>query len=175
MNNPTVPPPEPDSLNSALTRNIGALRKRRQDAEAAASLQERLAGAITRFAGSMRFVYVHLCAYGFWLAANLGWVPGVTAWDPTFVVLGMVASVEAIFLSTFILISQNRMSAMEDRRAELDLQISLLAEHEVTKLVEMVAAIADHVGIKPGREVEELKRNVAPEAVLDALERDGPF
>ena len=170
MHGPTVPPPEPQSLNSALARNIEELRKRRAQEQAAASLQERVAGAITKFTGSMRFVYVHALVYGSWIIANLGWVPGVAPWDPTFVVLAMMASVEAIFLSTFILISQNQMSAIADKRAELNLQISLLAEHEVTKLVEMVAAIADRVGVTPGAEVEELKRNVAPEAVLDALE-----
>lgn len=137
-------------------------------------MQERVAGSITRFTGSMRFVYLHTFAYGFWILANLGWFPGVRPWDPTFVVLAMIASVEAIFLSTFILISQNRMSAIADRRAELDLQISLLAEHEVTKLVEMVAAIAEQVGVSPAHEVDELKRSVAPEAVLDALEEGVP-
>lgn len=172
MDGPTVQPPEPSSLNTALTRNIEALRRRRAEEEAAASAQERVAGAITRFTGSMRFVYLHALAYGFWIIANLGWFPGIGRWDSTFVVLAMIASVEAIFLSTFILISQNRMSVISERRAELDLQISLLAEHEVTKLVEMVSAIADQLGVSPGREVEELKRNVAPEAVLDALERD---
>ena len=171
---PTIPPPGPRSLNSALARNIEALRTRRAPEEAAASLQERVAGSITRFTGSMRFVYLHTFAYGFWILANLGWFPGVRPWDPTFVVLAMIASVEAIFLSTFILISQNRMSAIADRRAELDLQISLLAEHEVTKLVEMVAAIAEKVGVSPAQEVDELKRSVAPEAVLDALEEGVP-
>jgi uncharacterized membrane protein len=174
MDGPTVKPPEPDSLNSALSRNIEALRKRRSAEEAAASFEARIAGAITRFTGSMRFVYLHACLYGFWIVANLGWVPGVPRWDESFVVLAMLASVEAIFLSTFILISQNRMAAIADRRAELDLQISLLAEHEVTKVVEMVAAIADHLGVQRGGEVEELKRNVAPEAVLDALDGDRP-
>lgn len=174
MDGPTVPPPEPSSLNTALARNIEALRRRRADEEASASTQERVAGAITRFTGSMRFVYLHAAAYGFWIVANLGWIPGVPRWDETFVVLAMMASVEAIFLSTFILISQNRMSAISEKRAELDLQISLLAEHEVTKLVEMVSAIADKLEVSSGSEVEELKRNVAPEAVLDALERDEP-
>jgi len=174
MEGPTVPPPEPRSLNTALRRNIDALRKRRADEEATASAEQRIAGAITRFTGSMRFVYIHGLAYGFWIVANLGWVPGVPRWDETFVVLAMIASVEAIFLSTFILISQNRMSAIADRRAELDLQISLLAEHEVTKLVEMVAAIAERLGVDPAHGVDELKRNVAPEAVLDALEQEPP-
>jgi uncharacterized membrane protein len=168
---PTVPPPEPHSLNSALSRNIEALQRRRNEEEAAATSEERIAGAITRFTGSMRFVYFHAAAYGFWIIANLGWVPGLAPWDATFVVLAMIASVEAIFLSTFILISQNRMAAVADRRAELDLQISLLTEHEVTKLVEMVAAMSDRVGVRPSGEVDELKRNVAPEAVLDAIER----
>jgi uncharacterized membrane protein len=59
----------------------------------------------------------------------------------------MVASVEAIFLSTFILISQNRMAAAADKRADLDLQINLLAEHEVTKLIALVSSIADRTGV----------------------------
>jgi uncharacterized membrane protein len=84
----------------------------------------------------------------------------------------MIASVEAIFLSTFILITQNRMAAKADRRAELDLQVSLLAEHEITKLVQLVAEMAQRMGVpEAGRgDVEELKRTVAPEAVLDAIE-----
>jgi uncharacterized membrane protein len=120
----------------------------------------------------MRFVYLHLAVFGFWIVANLGWVPGVPQWDESFVVLAMIASVEAIFLSTFVLISQNRMAAAADKRADLDLQINLLSEHEVTKLVAMVSAISEHLGLQDvaGDEVEELKRNVAPEAVLDAIE-----
>jgi uncharacterized membrane protein len=119
----------------------------------------------------MAFVYVHLALYGFWIVANLGVVPGVKPWDESFVVLAMMASVEAIFLSTFILINQNRMAAVADKRADLDLQISLLTEHELTKVVAMVDAIADHLGIahEAKDEVRELKRDVAPEAVLDAI------
>jgi uncharacterized membrane protein len=172
MTKATVPPPEPRSLNSALARNIEALRVRRAEEEAAATRQEKVAGAITRFAGSMKFVHVHAAAYGFWVLANLGWVPAVPQWDSSFIVLAMIASVEAIFLSTFILISQNRMAAASDRRAELDLQVSLLSEHEITKLVEMVSAVADRLEVARPREVEELKRNIAPEAVLDALEEE---
>lgn len=120
----------------------------------------------------MSFVYLHLVIFGFWIVANLGWVPLVRAWDPSFVVLAMIASVEAIFLSTFVLISQNRMTAAADKRADLDLQINLLTEHEVTKLVSMVSELSKHFGLThvTGAEVEELKRNVAPEAVLDAIE-----
>jgi uncharacterized membrane protein len=88
----------------------------------------------------------------------------------------MIASVEAIFLSTFVLISQNRMAGAADKRADLDLQISLLAEHEVTRLVTLVSGIADRMGVKTeaDADVEEITRDVAPEAVLDELEAAEP-
>jgi uncharacterized membrane protein len=173
---PTYPPPQPPGLSPVLERNIRALQLRREREEKEASAEERLAEAITRFTGSMRFVYLHLALFGFWVAANLGWVPGVPAWDPSFVVLAMVASVEAIFLSTFVLISQNRMAAAADKRADLDLQVSLLAEHEVTRLVTLVSGIADRLGVETeaDAEVEEIARDVAPEAVLDELEAPEP-
>ena len=160
------------SLNSALRRNIDALRRRRTEEESRAGFEERLASAITRFTGSLLFVYVHALVYGFWIIANVGWVPGARPWDPTFVVLAMVASVEAIFLSTFILITQNRMAGAADRRAELDLQVSLLAEAEITKLVELVSMIAERMEVSTAEqhEIEEMKQRVAPEAVLDAIE-----
>ena len=169
---PTIPPPGPDNLNSSLRRNIEALRRRRQGEEGRATFEERLASAITRFSGTMRFVYLHAVLYGFWIVANLGTVLGLRPWDPSFVVLAMIASVEAIFLSTFILITQNRMAAAADRRAELDLQVSLLAEAEITKLVQLVSEIAARMNIDPAREpeIEEMKQMVAPEAVLDAIE-----
>jgi uncharacterized membrane protein len=160
-----------DSLKSALSRNIDTMRRRRAEDEANASAQERLAGAISRFSGSMRFVYLHALAYGFWILANLGWVPGIEPWDPTFVVLAMIASVEAIFLSTFILINQNRMAAVADRRAELDMQIGLLSEAEITKLVQLVTEIARRMDVAAAHqpELEEMKKQVQPEAVLDAI------
>ena len=167
---PTVPPPQPGSLNSALARNIEALKQRHDEESRRAGVQEHLAHGITRFTGSFAFVYLHVAWIGFWVVANLGWVAGVPRWDPSFVILAMIASVEAIFLSTFVLITQNRMAVENDRRDALDLQISLLAEHEVTKLINLTAMIAAQVGVRPHDEIEELKRDVAPEAVLDALE-----
>ena len=160
------------SLNSSLRRNIDVLRQRRQDDEARAALDERLASAITRFAGSMRFVYVHAAVFGFWAVANLGLIPGIRPWDPSLVILATIASVEAIFLSTFILITQNRMALAAERRAELDVQITLLAEAEITKLVELVSEIAERMNLPDaeGEEIEEMKERVAPEAVLDAIE-----
>src|SRR3954463_7427042 len=173
---PTSPPPQPSGMSSALERNIRALQHRRRREEVEATAEERVAEAITRFTGSMRFVYLHLAFFGFWIVANLGWVPRVPRWDPSFVVLAMMASVEAIFLSTFVLISQNRMAATADKRADLDLQVGLLAEHEITKLVTLVSGIADKLGVKAVAEAEldEIRQDVAPEAVLDEIEAAEP-
>jgi uncharacterized membrane protein len=167
---PTVAPPDPPGLASVLERNIRALEERRRREEASASGQTRAAEAITRFTGSMAFVYLHVALVGGWLLVNLGLV-GLEPFDPTFVGLATWASVEAIFLSTFVLISQNRSAVVAARRADLDLQISLLAEHEVTRLLQLVSAVADKLGVVEAKdpELRELERDVAPEAVLDEL------
>lgn len=171
----TAPPVSPPGLSPVLERNIQAMRERRRQEEAAASAQDRLAEAITRFTGSMAFVWLHAALYGAWIVVNLGWIPGVPRFDPTFVVLAMAASVEAIFLSTFVLINQNRMQAIADRRADLDLQITLLSEHELTRLATLVAAIAERLDVRTpvDQELPEIERDVAPEAVLDELENGG--
>ena len=168
---PTVQPPRPPGLASVLERNIRALEERRRREEAEASGGARLAELITRFTGSMPFVYLHVAVVAGWIGVNTGLIPGVPRWDPTFVIMATWASVEAIFLSTFVLISQNRSMAVAARRADLDLQISLLAEHEVTRLLSLVSAVAEKLGVDGARdpELDELKRDVAPEAVLDEL------
>ena len=171
---PTVAPPQPASLSSSLERNIHALAERRRREAASATLENRIAEAITSFTGSMRFVYLHMALFGAWILINLGLIPGAPRFDPSFVVLAMAASVEAIFLSTFVLISQNRTSAAADKRADLDLQISLLAEHELTKLASVIDAIAARLDVRAGTdpEMDEIKRDVAPEAVLDEIEAE---
>lgn len=163
-------------ITRVLARNIRALEQRRRQEEAQARWSERVAEAITRFTGSMLSVLLHAAFFGLWVLANLGWVPGIEPWDPSFVTLAMIASVEAIFLTTFILISQNRMAAAEKKRAELDLQISLLAEDEITELAKLTAAIAERLGVVAQGEaaVEEVVQPIAPEAVLDALESTPP-
>jgi uncharacterized membrane protein len=162
------------ALSPTLTRNIEAILERRRAKAKAASLEEKAAATISRFAGSMMFVYIHLVLFGAWILINVGLVSVVPAWDSSLVVLAMIASVEAIFLSTFVLINQNRMAAEDDARSDLDLQINLLNEHETTRLIAMVDAVAQHLGVEVMQdgEIEEMKRDVAPEAVLDRLEAE---
>lgn len=159
-------------MSDVVERNIPALLSRRNQEDQAKRAGDRIADAIGRFAGSMRFVYIHLVVFGLWIVVNLGWTP-LAAFDPTFVILAMFASVEAIFLSTFVLITQNRMAAQADRRADLDLHISLLAEHEVTRLITLVSAMAQRMGVEPPvshPELAELEKDVDPEKVLEKIE-----
>ncbi len=165
--------PPASGLAPAMTRNIEALSERRRQGDRARPLSERVADRITGFTGSMRFVLLHLLAFGAWTVINVGITP-VPQFDSSFVGLATLASVEAIFLSTFVLISQNRMQAQADARADLDLHVSLLAEHEVTRLVSLVTSIADRMGVAEAAdpELSELAQDVAPERVLDHLEAD---
>ncbi|WP_284348060.1 DUF1003 domain-containing protein [Roseisolibacter agri] len=175
-----APPPErrahdrvePPNVAAVVERNITALLERRRADDARRGSQVRAADAITRFTGSLTFVYIHLVLFGAWIVVNVGWIPAIPAFDRSFTVLAMAASVEAIFLSTFVLISQNRMQAQADKRADLDLQISLLAEHEVTQLITLVREMARRMGVAQAQDpaLDELARDIRPEVVLTRME-----
>lgn len=169
------PQEDKSELLRVVGKNVEALVQRSRESEHKRTFEQRVADAITRFSGSMKFVYIHVVVYGLWITMNLGWIPG-PRFDPTFVILAMEASVEAIFLSTFILITQNRMSAMAERRAELDLQISLLAEHEITKMLTLVSEIASRMQVENARNPEftGLQQDIQPQDVLDEIEKKQP-
>lgn len=155
---------------SVVARNIDALLQRQTREQERRTMQQRIADAITGAAGSLPFVYVHLAIVVVWILINIGWTP-LEPFDPTFVLLATAASVEAIFLSTFVLVTQNRMQRESDRRANLDLQISLLTEHELTRVIQLVDAIAAKLGAQvPIPELDELQQDVSPEQVLDAID-----
>jgi uncharacterized membrane protein len=161
------------ALADVIEKNICTLLEIREEFERSKGIQDRAADAITRFSGSMFFVYVHVAWFGLWIALNLGWL-GVRPFDPfPFGLLTMVVSLEAIFLSTFVLISQNRMGAVADKRADLDVQIDLLAEHEITRILMLVDAMAKKMGIPDANdsEIEDLARDVKPEEVIQEMEK----
>jgi uncharacterized membrane protein len=162
---------KPSDGPSVVARNIEALLQRQSQEQRSRTLEQRIADTITDAAGSLPFVYVHLAIVAAWTVVNIGWTP-LEPFDPTFVLLATAASVEAIFLSTFVLVTQNRMQREADRRADLDLQISLLTEHELTRVIQLVNSIATKVGAEvPIPELDELQQDVSPEQVLDAMDR----
>lgn len=164
--------PAGERMAYIVERNIKALLDRAKQEEANKTTEEKIADHITRFTGSMAFVYIHLFIFGSWIIWNLGWL-GLPPFDESFVVLAMIASVEAIFLSTFVLISQNRMMKQADKRSDLNLQVSLLAEHEITRLITLVTAMARQMQIQEAHdpEIEELSQDVHPEKVLDTMDK----
>ncbi len=158
-------------MAATLRDNIAELTARQRAEAQNAPWTDRVADRVTDFTGSMTFVFLHLLLFGGWILVNLGVVPGVPRFDPSFVVLAMIASVEAIFLSTFVLISQNRMATAADRRADLDLHVNLLAEHELTKLAELVQRIAARLDVPiDDPQFEEIRKDIEPTQVLDALD-----
>lgn len=162
-------------MNRALRANIETLSARAKEEAASAPLSHRAAARITAFAGSMTFVGVHLVLFGAWIAANTVGLPVVPKFDPSLVVLAMFASVEAIFLSTFVLISQNRMAEEANRNADLDLHISLLTEHELTRLTVLIERIARRLDVQTDDlELADIEVEVEPEKVLDALDDNKP-
>ncbi len=128
---------------------------------------------ITSFSGRMWFVYVHIVWFGLWILLNTERV-GVRAFDPfPYGLLTMIVSLEAIFLSTVVLISQNRLTGEIERRADLDLHIGLLTEHELTRVLRMLDAIQRKMGIDDDEagQLADLEMETKPEDVLAEIER----
>ena len=174
MNQPLGPdrPGRHPALASVLQNNIRTVIAHKERVAKGRSLQDRIADLFTEFSGHMNFVYLHIFWFAVWIAWNLGAL-GVEPFDPyPFGLLTMIVSLEAIFLSTFVLISQNRMGEDADRRANLHLQIGLLSEHEITRALHMLEEIQDKIGIpqEPGTDLKELEKEVRPEDVLKEIE-----
>jgi len=161
-------------LADVIDRNITTLLHLREETARRRTLQAYLADSITWFSGRMMFVYLHVLWFGAWIAVNAGLVPFLRPFDPfPYGLLTMIVSLEAIFLSTFVLISQNRLSEEADRRADLDLHIGLLTEHEVTRVLQMLDAVHRKLGIEieGDTELAQLEMDTRPEDVLAEIHR----
>jgi len=160
-------------LAAVVERNIASINRNKKEHEASKSFEQRLADRLTSFTGSMWFVYLHTAWFVLWIVVNLGLL-GLPAFDPPpFGVLTLIVSLEAIFLSTFVLISQNRDADAQERREELDLQINLLSEHEVTRILYLADLIADKLDVRrpESLELEDLEEDVEPDSLLAELHR----
>jgi uncharacterized membrane protein len=159
-------------LARVVERNVNTLLNRKKKEDRKRTVEERLVDSVTSFVSSMLSVYVHLVLFGVWIFWNTGLLPP-KPFDPSFVILAMFAAVEAIFLTTFVLIGQKRINIQADKWAELDLQVSLLTEHEVTRLLNLITAIARKMEIEEAhdKEIEELSKETHPEKVLDTMEK----
>lgn len=133
----------------AVDENVEEIQRWEQAALHGRSSAERLSDWITALAGSGPFQLGHVAWFSSWILANTHMIPGVRPFDPfPFPLLTAIVSLEAIFLALFVLASQNRLSQQSDKRAHLDLQIDLLAEREMTAVLQLLQDLTRHLDVK---------------------------
>lgn len=123
------------------------------------SLEDQAADKITSFAGTMNFVYLHTTWFLVWILINLGVLGSGLAFDTfPFGLLTLIVSLEAIFLSTFVMISQNRQAKAAELRSELDYQTDVKAEREIDVIMRTLQRIAKKQGVAIDDLLSELER-----------------
>jgi uncharacterized membrane protein len=161
------------SLNELTQRNVKIVAQLEKSANAERTPTDRLADSISAFVGSMNFVYIHIVWFGAWIAFfTLPFLPKAWRVDPfPFTFLTFVVSLEAIFLSTFILISQNHEERVARRRNHLDLQINLLSEQENSQILKMLDALHRAMNISADPETKALQEATRPDAMVEQIKR----
>lgn len=160
---------------TAVKKNIEAILELEKRAIQSRSAAERIADKVTTFAGNTPFILLHVVWFGGWIIINGGLIPSITPFDPfPFSFLTLVVSLEAIFLTLLVLMSQNRMTKEADKRAHLDLQINLLSEQESTLTLRMVQKIASHLGLEVETEetIKELSEDTDVNHVAKTLDEE---
>jgi uncharacterized membrane protein len=165
--------PRASSVEELTRTNVETILRLEEATKGRRTRIEVVADAITRFCGSMTFVWLHVVWYGAWIIANV-LLPAHERFDPfPFSFLTLIVSLEAIFLATFILISQNRQSTVSDRRAQLDLQVNLLSEQENTKMLELLERICKKMGVDLSHdpEMRVLEEATRPQKLLQQIDQ----
>ncbi len=163
---------EKKSVDELTERNVEVIRQLEEAAKQERTKSDLVAEAIARFCGSMTFVWVHVAWFGGWIILNV--IPGFRHIDPfPFTFLTLVVSLEAIFLSTFILISQNQDTKISERRNHLDLQINLLSEQENTRMIEILKVIASKLDceIPTAQDLDILSEETDPQKVAAQIKQ----
>jgi uncharacterized membrane protein len=162
---------KPSTVEDMTERNVQTIVRLEEAAKAERAKSDQIADIIANFCGSMPFVWAHLIWFAGWTIINIA--PGIRHFDPfPFNFLTLIVSLEAIFLSTFILISQNHETRLSERRNQLDLQINLLTEQENTKMLTLLGRIAEKVGVRIDDDptLQVLEQATRPEQLVDQIE-----
>jgi len=153
-------------------RGYQDLQSIKKEAHRYESISERIADIFTAFSGSMVFVYIHIAWFLVWMTWNTGLL-GLPPFDPfPFGLLTMIVSLEAIFLSTFVLISQNREQRVNGIRDEIETQVNLYGEQELTQVLRIVHRIEKHLGLQDDDEesVKAMEMFVDPDSLFEQIE-----
>ena len=164
--------PNEDINLAALDRNIETVHRLRQQSDEKRDNHQIFADKVASFLGRISNLYFHVLGYGSWMLYVFFSTQKTDSFSNSLALMGSVATVEALFFSIFILINQRRMHSLERRNSDLHLQMSMLAEHEVTRLIRMTHQIASHLGLRLDQkagELEELKKDVHPDQILDKI------
>ncbi len=160
----------PDAFVEEPITSRHLIRSLRAEADRKRSASEKTADWITTTVGSMGFLIANVLWFAIWIILNIEIIPGVVPFDPfPFGLLTMIVSLEAIMLAIFVLISQNRGERIDELREEVDLQIDMIAEEELTKLLKMVSLLLEKQGVNVAQD-EELQAMIAP-TNIEKLER----
>lgn len=159
-------------IPKVIQTNINSIKELEKEFARERSTMDRFSDAVTGFIGSVQFIIAHLVLFLAWIVCNTPWILGNDAFDPyPYIFLNFVLAVEAVFLGTFVLMSQNRQSRHAEQRARLDLQIGLLSEQETTKTLQMLQRICERLDIKDMSRDKELQQMIETTHV-DELARE---
>ncbi len=156
-----------------IQKNIQTIIELEKEAVENLSAVEHIAEKVTAFAGSSPFIIIHATWFAVWILINVKIFPGITPFDPfPFSFLTLVVSLEAIFLTLLVLMTQNRMTKESDKRAKLDLQINMLDEQETTMILKLVQKITKHLGLddEPENSIEALSEETDISKVAKTIE-----
>ena len=137
------------------------------------TMSDKLADFLVWSAGTITFVIIHIILFAAWIMINLDVTPAIKIFDPyPFNFLTMTVSLEAIFLAIFVLMSQNRESKTADLRQEFDVQVNIIAEREITKIIHMLAYVMNHLNISYEKDAElrQMMRPLNIDEIREQLE-----
>ncbi len=158
----------------AIDRNIKTMQRIRTQSAEGRSWDQKLADDVTGFLGTTRTLYIHLLFYGSFLAMAIFLVnKNSITWPEAVSLMGTIATLETLFLTIFVLINQHRMKSLEKRDSDLHLQMSLLGEHEITRLIQMTDSIVKHFNIAselPAQDLKELKKEIRPDQIIEKMD-----
>lgn len=153
------------------SRIIKSLKKK---ADAKRTRAEVIADWMTVSLGSIRFLLLNVVWFASWILINTGFVPIISPFDPfPFGLLTMIVSLEAIILAIFVLISQNRAQQIDDLREEIDLEVDIITERELTKLIQMTSMLMEKNGINlsSDRQLQEMIKPINVNKIEKILEK----
>jgi uncharacterized membrane protein len=163
------------TLPAVAQKNIESIAQIEQEYLAQRTPLDRVSDAITRFVGSMGFIIGHAIFFTVWMTIGTLTLFGMPPFDPyPWQFLNLVVALETVFLSTFVLMSQNRQNRHADQWAHLHLQVALLAERESTKMLQMLQSLCAHVGLNKEARDKELKEMIETthvEVLAEELEK----